>query len=65
MYRDESRQIGTCRICKEPILEYEEIYDMDGWWYHKECFEDHAVDILVKECGAVEEIAKFGMENDW
>jgi hypothetical protein len=37
-------------------------YEMDGEYYHEECFEDNAVSILVEECGAMKGTAE---KDDW
>lgn len=36
----------------------ETYYEMDCEFYHEECFEDNAVDILMEECGAMKNVAE-------
>lgn len=54
----EPAAVYTCKICKEPITEGEEYYEMDAEFYHEECFEDNAVKILLEECGAMKGTAE-------
>lgn len=55
----EPPKVYTCKICGEPIVEGEEYYEMDAEFYHEECFEDNAVQILMDECGAMKGTAEF------
>ena len=52
-----------CKICKEPIMAGEMCYEMDGVFYHEDCFEDNAVKILMDECGAMRCAAEE--EREW
>lgn len=59
----EPPKVYTCKICGEPIVEGEEYYEMDAEFYHEECFEDNAVQILMDECGAMKGTAELeGLE---
>lgn len=55
----EPLKVYTCKICGEPIVEGEEYYEMDAEFYHEECFEDNAVQILMDECGAMKGTAEL------
>lgn len=55
----EPPKVYTCKICGEPIVEGEEYYEMDAEFYHEECFEDNAVQILMDECGAMKGTAEL------
>lgn len=54
----EPQAVYTCKICGESIVEGDEYYEMDGEFYHEECFEDAAVKILMDECGAMKGTAE-------
>jgi len=54
----EPEAVHTCKSCKEPIVVGDEYYEMDGEFYHEECFEDNAVKILMEECGAMKGVAE-------
>lgn len=54
--------VYTCKICGESIVAGDVFYEMDGEYYHEECFEDNAVSILVEECGAMKGTAE---KDDW
>lgn len=54
--------VYTCKICGEAIRAGDDYYEMDGEFYHAECFEDNAVDILMNECGAMKGVAE---PDDW
>ena len=43
---------GYCKYCDEPVYDGEECYELDGDIYHLDCFDDDAVDILIKKFGA-------------
>lgn len=49
--------VYICKECGEPIVAGEEYYEMDGDFYHEDCFEDAAVKILMNDCGAIRGIA--------
>lgn len=55
----EPPKVYTCKICGEPIVEGDEYYEMDAEFYHEECFEDNAVQILMDECGAMKGTAEL------
>lgn len=43
----------TCCVCKDDLLPNEECYNLDGVYFHAECFAEVAVDILVKDYDAM------------
>lgn len=50
--------IYRCALCGEAITYGDKYYEMDAEFYHKECFETNAVQILIDECGAMRGVAK-------
>lgn len=50
--------VHTCKLCGEAIRVGDDYYEMDGEFYHEECFEDNAVKILMDECGAMKGVAE-------
>lgn len=50
--------VYTCKLCGEPIVVGDDYYEMDGEFYHEDCFEESAVDILLNECGAMKGVAE-------
>lgn len=40
--------VYICAICGEPVVSGEEYMELDGDFYHQECFEGSAVDILLE-----------------
>ncbi len=54
----ETPAVYTCKICGESIVADEDYYEMDGEFYHEECFESNAVKILMDECGAMKGTAE-------
>ena len=46
------------RYFGEPVVSGEEYMELDGDFYHQECFEGSAVDILLEKFGAQKGIAK-------
>lgn len=47
----------VCEFCKEPIIDGDVCYELDGDRWHEECFNDNAVDILLERFEARKEIA--------
>lgn len=45
--------VYECKWCKESICEGDEYYELEGDYYHEECFGDAAVSILTNDYGAV------------
>ena len=45
-----------CPNAPEPPAVY--YCEMDSEFYHEECFEDNAVNILMEECGAMKGVAE-------
>lgn len=50
--------VYTCKHCSEPIVPGDEFYELDGDYYHEECFEDEALDILMNQFGAIKGVAE-------
>jgi len=48
----EPKSIYICNHCGEPIVEGEDYADVDGDYYHEECFTDCAAGILLEKYGA-------------
>lgn len=57
-------EVYNCKICGEGIVAGEDYYEMDGEFYHEECFEDNAVKILMDECGAMKSVAEEPERED-
>ncbi len=56
----EPTAVYTCKHCGEAITDGDECYELDGDYYHEDCFCDNAVDILVDVFGARKETAEGG-----
>ncbi len=54
--------VYTCKHCNEPIVVGDEYYELDGDYYHEECFEDNAAAILTESYGATKGTAE---EEEW
>ena len=54
----EPKEIYTCEHCGESIVEGDEYVDVDGDYYHDECFMDCSAEILLEKYGAVKGIAE-------
>lgn len=50
--------IYTCKYCGEDIVEGDEYVEIDGDYYHEECFEDCAAVILLEQFGAFKGVAE-------
>ena len=50
--------VYTCKYCEDDILEGEDYFELDGEYYHEGCFEDNAVEILLKDYGATKGVAE-------
>ena len=50
--------IYTCKVCGESIVSGDYYYKLDGEYYHDDCFEDKAVDILLDQFGAMKSVAE-------
>lgn len=46
--------VYTCKHCSEPIVVGDEYTELDGDYYHRECFDDCAASILRSEYGATD-----------
>lgn len=55
----EPPKVYTCKHCNEDIVVGDECYEYDGDYYHEDCFNDCAVEILL-EAGA----RKFEAEEE-
>lgn len=54
----DSSKVYHCKYCGEDITQGEEYVELEGEHYHRECFEDSAVLILMEEYGAVKGVAE-------
>lgn len=54
--------VYTCKHCGEPIVVGDEWCELDGDYYHEDCFTDIAVMLLLEQCGATRGTAE---EDDW
>lgn len=45
---DEPETVFTCEHCKDGITVGETYYEYDGCYYHEDCFEEIAVELLIK-----------------
>ena len=45
---NESDTVFTCKHCGEPIVVGDDCYEMDGDYWHEDCFRDCSVEILEK-----------------
>ena len=50
----------TCKYCKQAVEAGEAYVEVDGDFYHEECFDECATEILLKEYGAVKGIMEAG-----
>lgn len=50
--------VYTCEHCGEPIVEGDEYVDVDGDYYHLECFEDCAAQILLEQVWVTKGVAE-------
>lgn len=44
--------VYTCKHCGEPIVVGDDYFELDGDYYHEECFCDSAIDLLIEKFGA-------------
>lgn len=56
--------VYTCKACGEAIVEGDDYYEMDGEFWHEDCFEDCAVQLLLDECGAMKGVAQREDRDD-
>lgn len=54
--------VHTCKHCGESIISGDEFFEVDGDFYHDECFMDCAANILVNQFGARKGVAEV---NRW
>lgn len=54
----EPPSVYTCKVCGESIVSGDDYYELDGEFYHEECFEDKAVSILLDNFGAMKGVAE-------
>lgn len=50
--------VHTCKHCGESIVPGDEFFEVDGDFYHDECFMDCAANILVNQFGARKGVAE-------
>ena len=48
MCQKEPKEIGRCKVCKEPIYEDENYYDIHDELIHEDCLSDWAQKYLVE-----------------
>ena len=58
-------KVYTCKHCDDPIVEGEMFYKLDDDYYHEECFEDNATEILKESYGATKGIAEEEQYGDY
>ena len=46
------KAVHICAYCNEAIIAGDEAVELEGNYYHRECFHDNAVDILFNDFGA-------------
>lgn len=51
-------EVHTCKHCGESIAPGDEFFEVDGDFYHGECFMDCAANILVNQFGARKGVAE-------
>ena len=52
--------VYTCKYCGEPVVAGDEYVDVDGDYYHEECFEDCAAEILLEQVWVSKGVAEVG-----
>lgn len=52
-------RVYRCKHCREDIVQGEEYVELEGEFYHQECFEDNAVRILMEDYGAIKGVAEI------
>lgn len=55
----EPTAVYTCKYCGDSITEGDDYFELNGEYYHEDCFEDSAVEILVKDYGAMKGVAEI------
>ena len=55
---DEPKAIYKCSFCEESIVEGDEYYELDGEYYHDECFEDNALEFIIEKLGVTKRTAE-------
>lgn len=55
--------VYTCKHCGEPVVAGDEFVEVDGDFYHQDCFEDCSAEILLERFGAVKGVAE--VETEW
>lgn len=54
----EPQAVYTCKHCGEPIVPGDEFFEVDGDYYHDDCFSDCASGILIEKFGARKGVAE-------
>lgn len=50
--------VYTCKYCGEPIVAGDEYVELEGDYYHDECFLDNSAAILMEKYGATRGVAE-------
>ena len=50
--------VYTCKYCSEDIVVGDDFVELDGDYYHEECFTDNAANILLEQYGARKGVAE-------
>lgn len=50
--------VYTCKHCSEPIVDGDEYVELEGEYYHRDCFSDSAEAILMEQYGATMGVAE-------
>ena len=48
----EAERVFTCKYCDDDICVGDDCIELDGDYYHEDCFEECAVNILLEDYGA-------------
>lgn len=57
-------KVYICEKCHEPIVENEDCYEMGNEYFHENCFEDYALEILINRCGAFKTVVNTE-DEEW
>lgn len=55
---DEPTAVYTCKYCGDSITEGDDYVELAGEYYHEDCFEYSAVEILLEDYGAMKGVAE-------
>lgn len=60
---DEAPAIAKCEHCSEDIVVGEEYYEYEGNLYHRECFEDIAVELLLEAGATLSTASEYDIDD--